>query len=156
MNPQGITVTGRTFWKYRMLVDQMLGQAVEKMLATGTDEGSVTGKIEIRITKSVDDESGEILVKPRFVFKADMSVPVKAAVKEDSDGDLLLIRGRDGQLQICENQVTMDEILEHSETVADPEDELAAKLTEAILDAEDDPEDGEQAEDDPDTPEADE
>lgn len=110
MKPQRITIEGRAFWRYRLLISTMIDQAVEKMLATDTEEGSVTGKIGIRIDKETDEESGEIIIKPRFTFVADMSVPVKAQEKMDSDGELLLIRGQDGKLAICDNQISMDEI----------------------------------------------
>ena len=77
---------------------------------------------------------------------------MKISEKDETIEDLVLFRDEKGRIRICENQVTMDDILANSEIVpdADPEAELAKQLTEAIMDADDeDPEEEEPAEDDP-------
>ncbi len=156
MKSQSLTITGRSFYKFRALMDASLEKAVEKMLAAGVSEGTVSGQITIKLDRSVNDETGEVTIRPRFVFNTTLSVPVKISEKDETNEDLVLFRDeKSGRLKVCENQVTMDDILANSEIVpdADPEAELAKQLTEAIMDADDeDPDDEEPAEDDPEAP----
>ena len=152
MKSQSLTITGRSFYKFRALMDASLDKAVEKMLAVGVNEGTVSGQITIKLDRSVNDETGEVTIRPRFVFNTTLSIPVKISEKDETNEDLVLFRDEKGRIRICENQVTMDDILANSEIVpdADPEAELAKQLTEAIMDADDeDPEEEEPAEDDP-------
>ena len=152
MKSQSLTITGRSFYKFRALMVASLEKAVEKMLAAGVSEGTVSGQITIKLDRSVNDETGEVTIRPRFVFNTTLSVPVKISEKDETNEDLVLFRDeKSGRLKVCENQVTMDDILANSEIVpdADPEAELAKQLTEAIMDADDeDPEEEEPAEDD--------
>ena len=156
MESQSLTITGRSFYKFRALMDASLEKAVEKMLAAGVSEGTVSGQISIKLDRSVNDETGEVTIRPRFVFNTTLSVPVKISEKDETNEDLVLFRDeKSGRLKVCENQVTMDDILVNSEIVpdADPEAELAKQLTEAIMDAYDeDPDDEGPAEDDPEAP----
>ena len=142
MNSQRLTITGRSFYKFRALMDASLDKAVEKMLAAGVNEGTVSGQITIKLDRTVDDDSGEVTIRPRFVFNTTLSVPVKISEKDETNEDLILYRDeKSGRLKVCENQVTMDEILDHSEIVPDQEDELAGRLADdAQEDAEDDQE----------------
>lgn len=153
MKSQSLSITGRSFYKFRALMDASLEKAVEKMLAPGVSEGTVSGQISIKLDRSVNDETGEVTIRPRFVFNTTLSVPVKISEKDETNEDLVLFRDeKSGRLKVCENQVTMDDILANSEIVpdTDPETELAKQLTEAIMDADDeDPDDEEPAEDDP-------
>ena len=153
MKSQSLTITGRSFYKFRALMDASLEKAVEKMLAAGVSEGTVSGQITIKLDRSVNDETGEVTIRPRFVFNTTLSVPVKISEKDETNEDLVLFRDeKSGRLKVCENQVTMDDILANSEIVPDPdpEDELAKKMAEAgQKDAEEDPDEEEPAEDDP-------
>ena len=152
MKSQSLTITGRSFYKFRALMDASLDKAVEKMLAVGVNEGTVSGQITIKLDRSVNDETGEVTIRPRFVFNTTLSVPVKISEKDETNEDLVLFRDEKGRIRICENQVTMDDILANSEIVPDPdpEDELAKKMAEdGQKDAEEDPDEGEPAEDDP-------
>ena len=151
MKSQSISISGRSFYKFRALMDASLNKAVEKMLKAEVNEGTVSGQIAIKLDRSVNDDTGEVTIKPRFVFNTTLSVPVKISEKDETNEDLVLFRDEKGRIRICENQVTMDEILANSEIIpdADPEAELAKQLTEAIMDADDeDPEEEEPAEDD--------
>lgn len=134
MKSQSLTITGRSFYKFRALMDASLDKAVEKMLAVGVNEGTVSGQISIRLDRSVNDETGEVTVRPRFVFNTTLSIPVKISEKDETNEDLVLFRDEKGRIRICENQVTMDDILANSEIVPDADDE--------------DPEEEEPAEDD--------
>ena len=153
MKSQSRTITGRSFYKFRALMDASLEKAGEKMLAAGVSEGTVSGQISIRLDRSVNDEAGEVTIRPRFVFNTTLSVPVKISEKDETNEDLVLFRDeKSGRLKVCENQVTMDDILANSEIVPDPdpEDELAKKMAEdGQKDAEEDPDEEEPAEDDP-------
>ena len=153
MKSQSLTITGRSFYKFRALMDASLEKAVEKMLAAGVSEGTVSGQITIKLDRSVNDETGEVTIRPRFVFNTTLSVPVKISEKDETNEDLVLFRDeKSGRLKVCENQVTMDDILDNSEIVPDldPEDELAKKMAEdGQKDAEEDPDEEEPAEDDP-------
>ena len=153
MKSQSLTITGRSFYKFRALMDASLDKAVEKMLAVGVNEGTVSGQIAIKLDRSVNDETGEVTIRPRFVFNTTLSVPVKISEKDETNEELVLFRDeKSGRLKVCENQVTMDDILANSEIVPDPdpEDELAKKMAEDDQkDAEEDPDEGEPAEDDP-------
>ena len=151
MKSQSISISGRSFYKFRALMDASLNKAVEKMLKAEVNEGTVSGQIAIKLDRSVNDDTGEVTIKPRFVFNTTLSVPVKISEKDETNEDLVLFRDEKGRIRICENQVTMDDILANSEIVpdADQEAELAKQLTEAIMDADDeDPEEEEPAEDD--------
>ena len=77
MKSQSLTITGRSFYKFRALMDASLEKAVEKMLAAGVSEGTVSGQITIKLDRSVNDETGEVTIRPRFVFNTTLSVPVK-------------------------------------------------------------------------------
>ena len=153
MKSQSLTITGRSFYKFRALMDASLEKAVEKMLAAGVSEGTVSGQITIKLDRSVNDETGEVTIRPRFVFNTTLSVPVKISEKDETNEDLVLFRDeKSGRLKVCENQVTMDDILDNSEIVPDPdpEDELAKKMAEdGQKDVEEDPDEEEPAEDDP-------
>ena len=151
MKSQSISISGRSFYKFRALMDASLNKAVEKMLKAEVNEGTVSGQIAIKLDRSVNDDTGEVTIKPRFVFNTTLSVPVKISEKDETNEDLVLFRDEKGRIRICENQVTMDDVLANSEIVpdADPEAELAKQLTEAIIDADDeDTEEKEPAEDD--------
>ena len=76
MKSQSLTITGRSFYKFRALMDASLDKAVEKMLAVGVNEGTVSGQIAIKLDRSVNDDTGEVTIKPRFVFNTTLSVPV--------------------------------------------------------------------------------
>lgn len=112
MNPQRISITGRPFYKYRALIDAMLNKAVEKMLAAGTDEGTVMGQISIKLHRKVDEDTNEVTIRPRFVFNTTMSIPIKVSDKDESDEDLVLFKDKGGIIKICDEQVSMDDILE--------------------------------------------
>ena len=151
MKSQSLTITGRSFYKFRALMDASLDKAVEKMLAVGVNEGTVSGQIAIKLDRSVNDDTGEVTIKPRFVFNTTLSVPVKISEKDETNEDLVLFRDEKGRIRICESQITMDDILANSEIVpdADPEAELEKQMTETIMDADDeDPKEKEPAEDD--------
>ena len=156
MKSQSLTITGRSFYKFRALMDASLEKAVEKMLEAGVSEGTVSGQITIKLDRSVNDETGEVTIRPRFVFNTTLSVPVKISEKDETNEDLVLFRDeKSSRLKVCENQVTMDDILANSEIVQDPdpEDELAKKMAEdGQKDAEEDPDEEEPAEDDPEAP----
>ena len=122
MKPQNISITGRTFYKFRGLMDASLNKAIEKMLAVGVDEGTVAGQIAIKLLRVVDDETGEIIIRPRFQFNTTLSVPVKISEKDETNEDLILIRDSKGTLRICENQIPMDDVLD-GQAEADYDDE---------------------------------
>ncbi len=136
MNPQRISITGRPFFKYRALMDAMLNKAVEKMLAAGTDEGTVMGQIAIKLIRKVDDETDEVTIRPRFVFNTTMSIPIKVSDKDESDEDLVLFKDKGGVIRICDEQISMDDILGDDEQEEDPDDQGDEEP------AEDDSEDG--------------
>jgi len=151
MKSQSISISGRSFYKFRALMDASLNKAVEKMLKAEVNEGTVSGQIAIKLDRSVNDDTGEVTIKPRFVFNTTLSVPVKISEKDETNEDLVLFRDEKGRIRICENQVTMDDIMANSEIVPDPdpEDELAKKMAEdGQKDAEEDPDEEEPAEDD--------
>lgn len=122
MKPQSITITGRAFYKFRGLMDVSLNKAIGKMLAAGVNEGTVSGQIAIELCSVVDDQTGEVTIRPRFKFNTTLSVPVKISEKDEADDDLILIRDGKGTLRICENQISMDDILD-GQAEADYDDE---------------------------------
>ena len=122
MKPQNITITGRTFFKFRGLMDASLNKAIGKMLAVDVEEGTVSGQIAIKLLRVVDDETGEVIIRPRFQFNTTLSVPVKISEKDETNEDLILIRDSKGALRICENQISMDDVLD-GQTEADYDDE---------------------------------
>ena len=165
MNPQSITITGRPFFKYRALMDAMLNKAIEKMLAAGVSEGTVMGQIAIKLSRRVDDNTGEVEIRPQFVFNTTMSIPVKVSDKDSTDEDFIIFKDKAGVFKICDYQVTMDDILDNSEIVdEDPEADLAARLAEDGQEENDEDHDGEEqaedeqedADDDPDAEETEE
>lgn len=165
MNPQSITITGRPFFKYRALMDAMLNKAIEKMLAAGVSEGTVMGQIAIKLSRRVDDNTGEVEIRPQFVFNTTMSIPVKVSDKDSTDEDFIIFKDKAGVFKICDYQVTMDDILDNSEIVdEDPEADLAARLAEDSQEENDEDHDGEEqaedeqedADDDPDAEETEE
>lgn len=121
MKPQSLNITGRAFYKFRALMDASLVKAVEKMLAAGVNEGTVSGQIAIKLDRSVIEETGEVMIKPRFTFNTTLSVPVKISEKDETNEDLVLFQDEKGCLKICENQVTMEDLME--ETAEDPADD---------------------------------
>ena len=127
MKSQSISISGRSFYKFRALMDASLNKAVEKMLKAEVNEGTVSGQIAIKLDRSVNDDTGEVTIKPRFVFNTTLSVPVKISEKDETNEDLVLFRDEKGRIRICESQITMDDILANSEIVpdADPEEEPA-------------------------------
>ena len=141
MNPQSITISGRPFFKYRAQMDATLNKSIEKMLAAGVNEGTVMGQIAIRLIRSEDEKTGEIQIRPQFVFNTTMSIPVKVSDKDAAEEDFIIFKDKGGKLKICDQQVTMDDILANSEIVdEDPEADLAARLAEGGQDdADDDP-----------------
>ena len=122
MKPQNITITGRTFFKFRGLMDASLNKAIGKMLAVDVEEGTVSGQIAIKLLRVVDDETGEVIIRPRFQFNTTLSVPVKISEKDETNEDLILIRDSKGALRICENQISMDDVLD-GQAEADYDDE---------------------------------
>ena len=122
MKPQNITITGRTFFKFRGLMDASLNKAIGKMLAVDVEEGTVSGQIAIKLLRVVDDETGEVIIRPRFQFNTTLSVPVKISEKDETNEDLILIRDSKGTLRICENQISMDDVLD-GQAEADYDDE---------------------------------
>jgi len=116
MKPQSLTITGRSFFKFRALMDASLEKAVEKMLAAGVSEGTVSGQIAIKLERSVNNDTGEVTIKPRFIFNTSYSVQVKNSEKDETNEELILIRDeKSGRLKVCENQVTMDDIMQSPE-----------------------------------------
>ena len=122
MKPQNITITGRTFYKFRGLMDASLNKAIGKMLAVDVEEGTVSGQIAIKLLRVVDDETGEVIIRPRFQFNTTLSVPVKISEKDETNEDLILIRDSKGTLRICENQISIDDVLD-GQAEADYDDE---------------------------------
>ena len=117
MKPQSLTITGRSFFKFRALMDASLEKAVEKMLAAGVSEGTVSGQIAIKLERSVNNDTGEVTIKPRFIFNTSYSVQVKNSEKDETNEELILIRDeKSGRLKVCENQVTMDDIMPNAES----------------------------------------
>ena len=103
-------------------MDASLNKAIEKMLAVGVEEGTVSGQIAIKLLRVVDDETGEVIIRPRFQFNTTLSVPVKISEKDETNEDLILIRDSKGALRICENQISMDDVLD-GQAEADYDDE---------------------------------
>ena len=93
--------------------DKCLKMAVAKAIATGSDEGSATLKINFTIVTSIHDD-GEMKRLPLFKFKAGYSVPMK----DSADGTITdrceIIPGDEGYMLI-NDQVSMDEIMAEAE-----------------------------------------
>ena len=122
MRPQSISITGRSFYRFRALMDSALNMAVEKMLAVGVDEGTVSGQITIKINRHVDAETGEVTVRPSFGFNTTLNVPVKNSEKDEMNEEMILFRDAKGILRILENQISMDDMLEDMENAPNVED----------------------------------
>ena len=122
MRPQSISITGRSFYRFRILMDSALNMAVEKMLAVGVDEGTVSGQITIKINRHVDAETGEVTVRPSFGFNTTLNVPVKNSEKDEMNEEMILFRDAKGILRILENQISMDDMLEDMENAPNVED----------------------------------
>lgn len=122
MRPQSISITGRSFYRFRALMDSALNTAVEKMLAVGADEGTVSGQITIKINRHVDAETGEVTVRPSFGFNTTLNVPVKNSEKDEMNEEMILFRDAKGILRILENQISMDDMLEDMENAPNVED----------------------------------
>lgn len=142
MNPQRISIEGLAFHPFRFLMDAHLNRALEKMLAAGAEEGTVDGSIGIRIYTKTDPETGAVSLKPKFSFSVNLSVPVKERDRDDAGENLVLIRDHKGMLKICDEQVSMDDILE--DAGGDPDDEEPAEDQQEDADGDNDEEDAEE------------
>lgn len=90
--------------------DMMLRGTVQKMIGQGAEEGTVTLKLEIKIMKGADAETGEVVLMPMFSGEVSANIPQKEKEK------LCPIAGhrleiKDGQFQMVDPQISMDEIL---------------------------------------------
>lgn len=112
MNPEKINIEGEPFWRYRIMVNSAIDEALKKMILTDTDEGTVTGKIMIQIHPETDADTGEIIRKTIFTFETLMEVPVKRKLKDTEDTVFYVRDGGDGHRYICDNQITMDDIVD--------------------------------------------
>lgn len=122
MRPQSISITGRSFYRFRILMDSALNMAIEKMLAVDVNEGTVSGQITIKINRHVDAETGEVTVRPSFGFNTTLNVPVKISEKDEMNEEMSLFRDAKGTLRILENQISMDDMLEDMENAPNVED----------------------------------
>lgn len=77
MKSQSLTITGRSFYKFRALMDASLEKAVEKMLAAGVSEGTVSGQI------TMDD----ILANSEIVPDPDPEDELAKKMAEDGQKD---------------------------------------------------------------------
>lgn len=91
--------------------DLMLRGTVQKMISRRAEEGTVTLKLEIKILTGADAETGETVLMPVFSGEVSANIPQKEKEK------LCTVSGHrlefsDGQIQIVDPQISMDEILE--------------------------------------------
>lgn len=107
-----ISIMSSPFWKYRTLMDHCLKQAINKMELTNTEEGSVTGRINIRLKTDVNKKTGEVTMRPGFEYEISFDVPVKGKTKESMDEAVILYRGEDGKLMMADEQVSVEDILQ--------------------------------------------
>lgn len=88
--------------------DICMKQAIDKAIATGSDEGSAQLKISFSIFTAMDN--GELKRTPMIEFKAGYSVPMKESVnaKIVETSTLQLIGN---EWAMVNNQISMDELI---------------------------------------------
>lgn len=91
--------------------DMMLRGTVQKMISQQAEEGTVTLKLEIKITEGqVDVATGEVAPMPVFSGEVSANIPQKEKEKLCPVGGHRLYF-RNGMIEIVDPQVSMDEIL---------------------------------------------
>ena len=91
--------------------DTCLRAAVNKAIATGSDNGSATLKISFEIFSCVDQEPGEIRRTPVLKYKAGYTVPMKESMDATIVEKSRLMPGEDGW-QLVNEQISMSELVD--------------------------------------------
>ena len=90
--------------------DYCLRVAIEKAIATGSDEGSATLKISFEIFSTMD-EHGEINRTPEMKYKAGYSVPMKESLDATITEKSKLVRDPEVGFMLINGQISMDELM---------------------------------------------
>ena len=90
--------------------DTCLRAAVNRAIATGSDEGSATLKISFEIFTSVDQETGELNRLPVLKYKAGYTVPMKESMDATIAESSRIVEGDEGFL-LVNGQISMDELM---------------------------------------------
>ena len=101
----------------KMAFDECLKQMVNRAIATRSMEGKATLTIAMEIEDAEDKDTGEIIREPRIKFKAGFAVPLKESIDGKIAEHSRLERDPEGNWQMINSQIRMDELLEAGEEI---------------------------------------
>ena len=106
-----LSLANKIFEDTRVKLDMALNTLIKSMVDKDMEVGSASLRIKVEMETKVTDD-GEIIYVPKFEPK----VNIKVAAKGDMDcfvpKGLVMKRGQTGQYLVCENQISMDEVVD--------------------------------------------
>lgn len=106
-----LSLANKIFADTRVKLDMALNTLIKSMVDKDMEVGSASLRIKVEMETKVTDD-GEIIYVPKFKPK----VNIKVAAKGDMDcfvpKGLVMKRGQTGQYLVCENQISMDEVVD--------------------------------------------
>ena len=110
MKPQQMTLDCELFDDFRMAMDTAIRNVLDRMIEKGLESGSITGKLDITLRTSLDEQTGEVMYLPEIEPKVSMSIGTKAKVDCTKQMGFLAKLSADGVV-VGTDQVTMDELI---------------------------------------------
>lgn len=88
-------------------------RAIVKAIAVGSNEGSVSLKLDFTIEDVLDRETGEINKVPQIKYKSQFSVPLKGECNGELPQDCFIVPNARGEgYLLMSKQISMDDVLD--------------------------------------------
>lgn len=106
-----LSLSNKVFADTRIKMDAALNMAINKLVELGLRSGTVALRIKMEVETKVTDD-GEIIHVPSFEPKVSMKIGAGESLDCFVPKGLIMKRGRDGKNLVCENQISMDEVVD--------------------------------------------
>ena len=105
-----LSMGNKIFADTRIMMDAYLNLLIRTMIEKDLAAGSIGMKINVEIKKQVT-EDGEIVYMPEFEPKINIKVGAGVSDKSHVKKGLVMKRNQDGTNYVCENQISMEEMI---------------------------------------------
>ena len=112
MKPQILDMDSEALEEFRERFNLAISSLIRNMVKKDLGAGVVAGKIKIEIDRTVDKDTGEVILMPKLTPDVSMKVDAKGKIECSQVTGMILQTTPCGQPVVASNQITMDELIE--------------------------------------------